>query len=309
MPDLTDPTRATSTAIGRRAFAVLSAGAAALAGAAPALAQADAFGRPHPPIVPEDDPAIVTERPTIAYRTADPGGDRTIDSYFAAPKNAGPATPSVVVVQAIWGIDAQLRDVVRRFAQAGYAALAPNLYAGLDAPNGDGATDFSPFRSIASKLADSVVDGDVRNAAYHLKSRFARTKTAVIGFCMGGGIALRQTVDAADVFAAASVFYGKVRYGTTGDAGTITPIALAYAPDIRVPALGSWGARDTSIRADDVRALGAALEARHAPHDFKIYDEAGHAFFDDTRSSYVPGPAADAWARTLAWFAQRLASA
>jgi carboxymethylenebutenolidase len=63
--------------------------------------------------------------------------------------------------------------------------------------------------------------------------------------------------------------------------------------------MGSFGARDTSIKPEDVRAMFARLSA---PHDVKIYDEAGHAFFDDTRSSYVPSAAADAWARTLAWF-------
>jgi carboxymethylenebutenolidase len=52
--------------------------------------------------------------------------------------------------------------------------------------------------------------------------------------------------------------------------------------------LGSYGARDT------------------APHDLKIYEEAGHAFFDDTRASYVAGAASDSWRRPLDWFTRSL---
>ncbi len=268
-----------------------------------ALADGTDFGKPHPPIVAEDDPAISTARPQITY------GSRTIDAYYAAPKDAGPRTPGVVVVQAIWGVDAQLRDVVRRFAKEGYVAVAPDLFTGLGAPSGDGATDFTVYRGIAAKLSDDVVDADIAACAAYLRAAFAggsKRAVGVTGFCMGGGITLRQTVDNAATFNAASVFYGKVRYGTTDDKGTITPIALDYVEDIGVPLAGSWGGRDTSIVPADVTALGDKLAALRKPHDIRVYDAAGHAFFDDTRSSYVPSAAADAWTRTLAWFAGHL---
>jgi carboxymethylenebutenolidase len=290
--------------IRRRAFIELSASATALGvTASGALAQGSDFGRPHPPIVAEDDPAIGVGRPQISY------GTRTLDSYYAAPKGAGSATPGVVVVHAIWGVDAQLRDVVRRFAKEGYVAVAPDLYSGLQAPSGDGATDIAPFREVAARLSDDVVDADIGAAADFIRAgshRGARERVGVTGFCMGGGIALRQTVDNAGSFAAASVFYGKVRYGTTDDKGEITPIALEYVAGIGVPLAGSWGERDTSILAADVRALDAKLAALKKPHDVRVYDGAGHAFFDDTRDSYVAGAAADAWTRTLAWFAEYL---
>jgi carboxymethylenebutenolidase len=304
MPDLNDPSRATSPAVRRRTFAALSVGAVACAGSiASALAGGADFGKPHPPIVAEDDSAISTARPQITY------GTRTIDAYFAAPKHAGSDTPAVVVVQAIWGVDAQLRDVVRRFAKEGYVTIAPDLFSGLGAPSGDGATDFAPYRAIAAKLSDDVVDADLAATAAYVRagsSRGEKLAVGVTGFCMGGGIALRQTVDNAAIFNAASVFYGKVRYGTTDDKGTITPIALDYAADIGVPLAGSWGARDTSIVPADVRALDAKLATLKKPRDLRVYDAAGHAFFDDTRDSYVPAAAADAWTRTLAWFAGHL---
>jgi carboxymethylenebutenolidase len=296
---VTDPTNATSPAFNRRSFVGLSAGiAAAATTTAGALAQGAGFGGPHAPIVAEDDPAIATGRPQVRY------GARTIDSYIASPKTAGPTTPGVVVVQAIWGIDTQLRDVVRRLAKAGYIAIAPDLYTGLGAPSGDGATDFSPFRAVAERLADDQVDADIAAAADFVRSGAGSKaeKLGVIGFCMGGAIALRQAVDNAKRFSAAVVYYGKVRYGTTNNNGAITPIALGYADEIAIPLCGSWGARDTSIVAEDVRALDARLTALNRPHDMKVYDEAGHAFFDDTRSSYVATAATDAWTRTLATF-------
>jgi len=308
MSETLDPTRATSASFNRRVFVGLAAATTASAAtvaavpSAAAAAQDAGFGKPHPPIVAEDDPALTTARPDIGY------AGRTLGSYYAAPAEASPARPAVVVVQAIWGVDAQLRDTVRRLAKAGYAALAPDLYSGLGAPSGDGSSDIAPFREVAAKLADAVVDADLAAAAAFLRAGpgAAHRKVGVTGFCMGGAIVLRQTVDNAQVFDAASVFYGKVRYGTTGDNGAITPIALAYADEIGVPLAGSWGARDTSIRADDVRALDARLSDRKTPHDFRVYDEAGHAFFDDTRASYVASAATDAWTRTLAWFERHL---
>lgn len=303
MPDLTDPTHATSLSLNRRAFVGLSASLPAFGSTiAAALAQGEGFGRPHPPIVSESDPAIAVARPQIRY------GTRTLDSYYASPRNAGRTTPAVVVVQAIWGIDAQLRDTVRRFAKEGYIAIAPDLYTGLGAPSGDGAIDFAPFRDVAAKLSDDVVDADLAAAADFVRQGAggAPQKIGVVGFCMGGAIALRQAVDNVKEFSAVSVFYGKVRYGTTNNNGAITPIALDYAGSIGVPMAGSWGSRDTSILPDDVKALDLRLIELGKPHDFFIYDEAGHAFFDDTRDTYVAPAASDAWTRTLAWFKRHL---
>jgi carboxymethylenebutenolidase len=308
MPDLIDPTRASDPSLRRAAFIGLSATTALAAPAAALAVDTFDFGKPHAPIVAEDDPAIVVARPQF------PSAGRTVDAYYAGPKYSG--GPGVVVVQAIWGVDAQLRDTVRRFAKLGYHAIAPNLFSGLGAPTGDGATNFQTFQPFAAKLADDVVDSDLAAAAEYLqfssygppvnRAKSLPHKIGVTGFCMGGSVALRQAVDHADVFSAVAVFYGKVRYGTTGDNGDITPIALAYADDVKIPVLGSFGRRDTSILAADVSALDAKLTALGKPHDVKVYDTAGHAFFDDTRDSYDAFAAEDAWKRTLAWFANYL---
>jgi len=306
MPDLIDPTRATSLAVKRRTFvglSAVSAGAASIGGAAAAaLAQGSAYGQPHPPIVSESDPQIEAQPLRLTYQLG--GSTRVLEAYAARPKDAKPSNPGVVIVPAIWGVDAQLRDVARRLAKAGYVAIAPDLYSGLGAPSGDGANDFAVFQPFAQKLDDYTVDRDLQQGALWIHRQGDSTaKVGVIGFCMGGSIALRQSVDSVAAYKAVSVFYGKVRYSASDDnKGPIVPIDIAYAAAMGVPVVGSWGVRDTSILPDDVRALEARLTDLNKPHDFALYDGAGHAFFDDTRGSYVPTAANDAWQRTISWF-------
>jgi carboxymethylenebutenolidase len=192
----------------------------------------------------------------------------------------------------LWGVDAQIRDVVRRFAKAGFAAIAPDLYARFGAPSGDDATDSAIFRPYAQRLDRKQWLSDVRAAVEWLHAKFPATKTGITGFCMGGRLVLIALTEEAQVFGAAAPFYGSV--------ADIDPKA------IHTPICGSYGARDTGIPAESVRAFAAALTV---PHDFRIYDDAGHAFFDDQRPSYVASAAADAWKRTLAWFTQYLGAA
>ena len=289
----TDPLDATSADVSRRGFMTLGAGAAfALANGATADAQTAGFGKPHPPIVAEDDPAIVVSRPQL------PAGGGAIGAYAAAPRNATRTTPGVVVIQAIWGVDAQLRDVVRRFAKSGYVAIAPALYDRVSPPNGDGATDYAPFADAAARMnQQGHVFGDIQAAHDWLLTQVPGAKIGITGFCMGGGIVLRSLIGS-PAFAAASIFYGDVRPGSTKVEPT-TASTFDFTAKITAALLGSFGARDTSIKPGDVNAMFARLGP---PHAFTIYDEAGHGFFDDTRASYVATAATDAWTRTLAWF-------
>lgn len=289
MPDIHDPNSSTNPAFSRQAFIGISAGAGILAGTGlPAVAAAPVLGKFHDPIVPEDDPALTIATPDLAR----PGG--AIKSYAALPKAATPATPGIVLVQHIWGVDAFIRDVVRRFAKAGYVTIAPDLFSRLNAPNGDKADDFAPFREIASKLDDEQVNGDILAGANWIRKRAgvdAATrppKIGVSGFCMGGGIALRVAATT-EAFDACAIWYGRV--------------SDDLAAKLKIPMLGSFGARDTSIPAEGVHEFQTKL---HVPSDIKIYPEAGHAFFDDQRKSYVPSAAPDSWSRTLAWFGKYL---
>lgn len=275
-----DPTRATGLDVARRSFVGLAAAATAGAGSiARALAQpASSMGQTHAPLVPENDPAISTERVTLSVDGAN------VDAYAALPKPSDERTPSVVVVMHIWGVDTSIRDVVRRFAKAGHAAIAPDLYSRLGAPSGDGSSDVGTFRPYARQLDAKAYVADLRAGADWLAARSASTRTGIMGFCMGGHIALETAAATSNRFAAVCPFYGAPK--------GVDPTAIV------IPVCGSYGARDTSIPADDVLAFAAALTV---PHDIRIYDDAGHAFFDDQRSSYVASAAADAWTRTIAF--------
>ena len=303
MADIIDPTLRPNPSISRSVFVGLSTGAIAAAIAIErALAGGATLGAPHPPLVSEDDPDIRVERPSLTR----PGG--TIDAYAALPAGRGAATPGIVIVQHIWGVDAQIRDVVRRLAKSGFVVIAPDLYARQHAPSGDGASDIKVFSPFAQALVDDQVDGDIQAAGDWIRSRPGAENSArppnvgMIGFCMGGSITLRNAVDSPK-FSAASVFYGKIRQTASTD-GAATEMSLAYADEIKMPLCGSFGARDSSIPSADVAALRTRLTV---PNDLKVYDEAGHAFFDDTRQSYVATAAADAWSRTLSWFRKYVA--
>jgi carboxymethylenebutenolidase len=296
---LNDPVNSTKPEVSRRGFVTLGAGAAFFIGnAASAKAQTEGFGKPHPPIVAEDDPAIIVSRPKLQPKAGSP-----IGSYAATPRTLTRLTPGVVVIQHIWGVDTSIRDVVRRLAKAGYIAIAPALFDRLNPPSGDGATDYRPFIDFATKMTtEGNVPTDVIAAHDWIQMQARDGSVGITGFCMGGGIVLQSIIDSKG-FAAASMFYGNVRPGTKSSDPT-TASTFDFTSRVTTPLLGNFGARDTSIKAEDVSAMFARLTA---PHAVKIYDEAGHAFFDDQRDSYVPSAAADAWARTLAWFHQYLA--
>lgn len=114
----------------------------------------------------------------------------------------------------------------------------------------------------------------------------------VVGFCMGGGLAL-QTALAEENLGAVVAFYGQ-------------PLAPEQVAEVKAPVLGLYGAEDSGIPADSVHTMESALEEAGIENEFHIYEGAGHAFFNDTRQSYNPDAAGDAWPRTLAWFRDHL---
>ncbi len=260
---------AASDRLNRRFFVGISA-AATLCGPALALG----------------DPAISAEQVTLSRPDAE------LPAYAAFPAGAGSDTPGVVVIMHVWGVDDSIREVVRRLAEAGFAAIAPDLYGRFGAPSGDGTSDSSVFRPYAKRLNRAQYDGDISAAAAWLTEKFAKTKIGILGFCMGGRIAMLAAIDDRDVFSAVCPFYGAFT--------DVDPHA------IRVPLCGSYGARDTSIPAESVRAFAASLDV---PNDVRIYDDAGHAFCDDKRPSYVASAAEDAWKRTISFLKKYLGGA
>jgi carboxymethylenebutenolidase len=299
--ELVDPKKAVSPALNRRVFVGLSAGAATLAaGTGGALAQQ--YGKPHPPIVPESDPSITAKWVKLHWLDGD------IDAYTAVPKHATATTPGIVVVQHIWGVDSAIRDVVRRYAKEGYVTIAPALYSRWNPPDGDGVTDLNVFRPFANRMTDEQSDGDLSAGAQWIRMRAGKAvddhtpKVGITGFCAGAGIALRQVIDT-PYYDALVMFYGNVLQRADPTKG-VTAASFNYLRNVKVPVLGSFGGRDESpgILPAEIRDFQAALTSDKIPNDIKIYPEAGHAFFDDTRGSWTPTAAADAWPRVLTWW-------
>jgi carboxymethylenebutenolidase len=208
----------------------------------------------------------------------------------------------VVLAIHIWGVDAQYRDLARRFAKLGYIAIVPGLMDRSHVPSGDDTNDSAPFRAAFAQMrAGTTAFGDLLAARAWIRDRAPRGKIGLYGNCGGGGLALQALVGNTD-YDAAAILYGFVRADRAASQPT-PPAALAWAARVTTPVIGFYGLLDGSILTGDVEA---AYDLMRGPHDVTIYPDAAHAFFDDTRESYRPGPAADAWAKLTAWFGRYL---
>jgi len=128
-------------------------------------------------------------------------------------------------------------------------------------------------------------------SANYLRERFPTTRTTIVGFCMGGVIALHRTAGYANVFSAAAVWYG------APERASVTP------EDVDIPIVASYGADDQGIPVDSVNTFFSRVST---PHDVKIYPNAGHAFFDDHGATYEQTAAKDSWRRTVTFLKQHL---
>lgn len=208
------------------------------------------------------------------------------EGYVATPDGAG-AYPGVIVVQEWWGIDDHIKSVVRRLAAEGFVAIAPDLY------HGQVATEPDEARKYVMELEQDVALEEIQNAANYLISRpdVSSSKVGIVGFCMGGGLALQMAVRGEN-FAVAAPFYG-------------SPLNAEQAAQVKIPVIGSYGEMDQSIPVPAVRAMEEAIRAAGQRVDIQLYP-AGHAFFNDDRESFHAESAADAWMRTLTAFRRYL---
>jgi carboxymethylenebutenolidase len=221
--------------------------------------------------------------------------------YEAVPDHPMAA---VVVIQEAFGVNAHIEDVTRRLADSGYHAVAPHLFhrsGGGTAPY----DDFSKVMPMFESLDDEALLTDVDATLAHLagaEGGWPASKTGIVGFCMGGRVAF--LVAARRRLGASVSFYG---------GGIVTarfpqfPPLIDEAKTLHTPWLGLFGDQDQSIPVDDVERIRA--EAGTAPVKTEVvrYPDAGHGFHCDMRPDhYNAAAAADGWARTVAWFADRL---
>jgi carboxymethylenebutenolidase len=194
----------------------------------------------------------------------------------------------VVVIQEWWGLVPHIESVCDRLANAGYVALAPDLYRGETAS----APDVAKKLSMALKVDQVCLD--VQHAVSHLLSLPEVKKVGVVGFCMGGMLALHAACE--DVRISACVdFYGAP--------SSVTP----RLGNLRAAFLGMFGENDHVSTPQSAADLERQLKGLGKDAEIVIYPGAEHAFFNDTRPAvFNMSAAAEAWKRTLSFFETRL---
>jgi carboxymethylenebutenolidase len=230
-----------------------------------------------------------------------PGGSMPL--YEARPD--GPARGAVIVIQEAFGVNAHIEDVTRRFAAAGYHAVAPHLFHRTGAPT-YGYDDFSQVMPNIAALTDAGLLSDVEGAVAHLRAAgWSDRQIGTVGFCMGGRVTFLVAGNLA--LGAAVGFYGG---GIVTGRTEAMPSLLPLIASMRTPWLGLFGDADSGIPVEEVEELREALNAG-ADVDTAIvrYPGAQHGFHCDARDSYDKASATDAWARALEWLDGHLAPA
>jgi carboxymethylenebutenolidase len=206
-------------------------------------------------------------------------------------------------VQEIFGVHEHIKDMCRRFAKAGFLAVAPELYARQGDP-----TKYSEIpklmSEVVSKVSDAQVMGDLdATAAWAAKNGGNASKLGVTGFCWGGRIVWMYAAHNQGLKGGVAWYGATTRSFAQGDKSPLDVVA-----QIKAPVLGLYGGADSGIPNDTVEKLRDALKAAgNARCEFVIYPDTPHGFNADYRPSYRKEAAEDGWKRCVAWFNKTLA--
>jgi carboxymethylenebutenolidase len=226
-----------------------------------------------------------------------PTKDGSIPAYRAMPAQ-GKSFPVILVVQEIFGVHEHIKDVTRRFAKAGYLAIAPELYH----RQGDVSKlkdNKEIFAKVVNKVPDAQVMSDLDAAvAWAAKNSGNPDKLGITGFCWGGRITWLYTAHNPKVDAGVA-WYGRL----VGDKTENTPLhPIDVVEKINAPVLGLYGGADAGIPNDTVERMNDALKKAGKKSMIHLYPDTPHAFHADYRPSYRKDQAADGWKRALEWF-------
>ena len=248
--------------------------------------------------VKTSDAGLVTGTPVFEVESY------PVPFYFAAP--AGKKNlPVILVVQEIFGVHEYIADTCRRFAKAGYLAIAPDLYA----RQGDATkyTDVSKLMAeVVAKVPDAQVMADLDGAVEWAAQNGGNTKRlGVTGFCWGGRVTWLYSEHSKNVKAGVA-WYGRL----VGTASAVTPKhPVQLAATLKAPVLGLYGGQDGGIPLTTVNEMKDALSDSGAKgnkaaqaSEFVVYPQAPHAFHADYRPSYRKEAAEDGFQRALKWF-------
>jgi carboxymethylenebutenolidase len=216
-----------------------------------------------------------------------PSNGHTCDGYLAGDGSG----PGVIVIQEWWGLVPHITDVAERFAAAGFTALAPDLYHGESTTEPDGAG------KLMMALNLETAAKDLSGAVALLQQTTGRDKVGVVGYCMGGGLALVLATQRPDAVAAAAPYYGVIPWQSA-------------QPDwskIEAKIVGEYAEKDGFAGPDAVKALEDQLQQLGKDVTLHIHAGADHAFFNDTRPEVYDADASTlAFDRTVALFRETL---
>ncbi|NJK39003.1 MAG: dienelactone hydrolase family protein [Oscillatoriales cyanobacterium RM2_1_1] len=229
-------------------------------------------------------------------------GNLQIAAYLAQPTTLE-SYPGVIVIQEVFGVNAHIREVTERLAQAGYGAIAPALYQ-RQAPGFEvsyGEADLALGRQYKEQTTAPELISDIQaTITYFQGLKQIQGGLGCIGFCFGGHVAYLAAM-LPEIKATAS-FYGAGI--TTGTPGGGAP-TLSRTAEVQGTLYGFFGTQDPLIPNEQVDQIEAELQRHNISHRIFRYP-ATHGFFCDQRESYNPDAAADAWNQVQTLFAEIL---
>ena len=277
--------RFTHEGMDRRDFMAKLARIAGSAAAASALLADIACAAETQPQVPADD-----SRLRIQETLWEPRPGRHYKGYNVAPAT-GANLPVIMVIHENRGLNDHIRDVARRFALAGFSALAPDF---LSPAGGTPAGDEDRARTMIGQLdmVETVADG-AATIRWLGSGRGARRKVGIVGFCWGGGLVDRLAIASGDALSATVSYYGPAP-------------DPAEAPRLRAPILFQLAGLDARVNGT-ARPFAAAVQAAGGSATVIEYPNVDHAFNNDTSAArYNREAATRAWTATLDFFRRHL---
>lgn len=246
-----------------------------------------------PEAVPPSVPGLTgAERPPSADATITAeDGARVLVSYSMPATIVG---PGIVILPDVRGLFDFYRLLAREFAAAGYPAIVVD-YFGRTAPGDERPNDFDFLPHVKQTSVDDV-QRDIRSAATLLRTITSVEALVTVGFCFGGTQSYFATRDARLGLSGAVSFYGGLDETRLG----VFPRPSAEASTMRGPLLAIFGGADASITKELREQFDEALTGAEVDHEFVVYDDAPHSFFDRSHGSFED-ECADAWRRVLAF--------
>jgi carboxymethylenebutenolidase len=239
-----------------------------------------------------------------AYEVKYPGykGD-PITAYIARPVQEG-SHPGIIAVHGTHGYEEHMKDVARRLAALGYAAIVPALYSREPFLAVLEEADFKTARGWKSGRPNEQTMEDLEGAFTYLKSQpyVNRAKVGLIGFCAGGHVALLFACTTKGLSCFVDCYSSNLTQSTEYSS---IPL-IERVKDLCCPVLGLFGRDDKNPSPQDVERLRQELIKQGKIFEIASYKNAGHAFMSDTRDSYRPEAANAAWGRAVEWFANYL---